>query len=192
MTLEQCLSAGRELGYPVALKGVSSVIVHKSDQGLVKLNLADEDALKQAFQAIRAAVEQAGAPFEGVLVTEMLKIDFELIAGVKIDPGFGPMLLVGSGGVLVEMLKDTQLAAAPVNAQQARALVERLACLPVLRGYRGRQAVDMDALCNVLVRLSELAWSCRHSLAELEINPLAVSADRLVALDARGLAQSPQ
>ena len=190
MTLSESLAAARELGYPVALKGVSRVIVHKSDQGLVKLNLADERAVTQAFEAIRSAVEAAGASFEGVIVTEMLKVEFELIAGIKVDPGFGPMLLVGTGGVLVEMLRDTQLAAAPVNAAQARAMVERLACLPVLKGYRGHQAADMDALCNTLVRLSELAWACQDRLVELEINPLAVSKGRLVALDARGLIQS--
>ncbi|GEQ77481.1 acyl-CoA synthetase [Comamonas testosteroni] len=192
MTLDECLAAGRELAYPVALKGVSSVIVHKSDQGLVKLNLTSDADLRQAFSAIQQAVESAGAPFEGVIVTEMLKVDFELIAGVKVDPDYGPMLLVGSGGVLVEMLKDTQLAASPVNQAQARALVERLACLPVLQGYRGRQSVDMDALCTTLVRLSELAWNCRLSLVELEINPLAMSGGRLVALDARGLVRDDQ
>jgi len=192
MGLDECLAAARELGYPVALKGVSSVIVHKSDQGLVKLNLADEAALRQAYAAVEAAVAAGGAPFEGVLVTEMVPVDFELIAGVKVDPGFGPMLLVGSGGVLVEMLGDTQLAAAPVSPAQARVLVGRLACLPMLQGYRGRRPADMDALCATLSRLSELAWSLRDSLAELEINPLALSGGRLVALDARGSVRTPQ
>jgi len=191
-TLDACLAAARALGYPLVLKGLSSVIVHKSDHGLVQLPIVDESSLTQAYHTIEQNLVRAGAPFEGVLLTPMVKVDFELIAGVKVDPDFGPMLLVGSGGVLVEMLKDTQLAAAPVSLQQADALLERLACLPMLQGYRGTQAVDKQALCTLLVRLSELAWACRDQLVELEINPLALSAGRLLVLDARGTVRSAQ
>lgn len=189
-TREQCLSACRDLGFPLVAKAVSTVVVHKSDHGLVKVRLADEGAVLAAFDELQAAMQGLEAPFEGVLLTEMVDVDFELIAGIKVDPGFGPMLLVGSGGVLVEVFKDTKLAQAPVTHAQAMALITDLKCLPLLQGYRGKAAADMEQLCSLLVKLSELAWAYKDQLEELDINPLALSRGRLVALDARALAHS--
>ncbi|MBH1965698.1 MAG: acetate--CoA ligase family protein [Comamonadaceae bacterium] len=189
-TREQCLSACRDLGFPLVAKAVSTVVVHKSDHGLVKVRLADEGAVLAAFDELQAAMQGLEAPFEGVLLTEMVDVDFELIAGIKVDPGFGPMLLVGSGGVLVEVFKDTKLAQAPVTHAQAMALITDLKCLPLLQGYRGKAAADVEELCSLLVKLSELAWTYKDQLEELDINPLALSRGRLVALDARALAHS--
>lgn len=190
MTREQCVSACRELGFPMVAKAVSTVVVHKSDHGLVKVRLSDEAAVLTAFDELQRAMDGLGAPFEGVLLTEMVDVDFELIAGIKVDPGFGPMLLVGSGGVLVEVFKDSKLAQAPVTPAQAMALIADLKCLPLLQGYRGKAAADMDELCGLLVKLSELAWACKDQLTELDINPLALSKGRLVALDARAATHS--
>lgn len=185
MTRDQCLEAGRAIGYPLVLKAISSVVVHKSDHGLVKIRLADEAALAQAFDGVQAAMVALKAPFEGVLVTEMVAVDYELIAGIKTDPDYGPMLLLGSGGVLVDLVQDTQLAPAPVSRDQAQAMVASLRCFPVLQGYRGRPGADLEELCDILVALSELAWMHRAQLSELDINPLALSQGRLLALDAR-------
>ncbi len=185
MTRDECLEAGRAIGYPLVLKAISSVVVHKSDHGLVKIRLADEAALTAAFDAVQAAMDALKAPFEGVLVTEMVAVDYELIAGIKVDPDYGPMVLLGSGGVLVDLVQDTQLAPAPLSREQAQAMVASLRCFPVLQGYRGRPGADIGELCDILVALSELAWTYRTQLTELDINPLALSDGRLLALDAR-------
>lgn len=184
-TAVDALDAARHIGYPVALKAVSSVVVHKSDHGLVRVQIANESSLRATFAEVRASMDKLHAPWEGVIVTEMISVDFELIAGVKVDPGFGPMVLVGAGGVLVEVMRDTRIAQAPVNLAQARAMVSSLQCLPLLNGFRGRAGLPTDALEQVLVHLSRLAWELKDQILEIDINPIALSGGRLVALDAR-------
>lgn len=182
---DQAVRAARDIGYPVVIKAVSGVVVHKSDHGLVKVRLTDEASVRRAFESLRQGMIDLKAPFEGVLVTALVEIDFELLVGIKVDDGFGPMVMVGAGGVLVEVLKDTALAPAPLTADQAEAMVSSLKCLPLLKGYRGRAGADMRQLTDLLVRLSQLAWAYRHCITELDINPLALAAGRLVVLDAR-------
>jgi len=184
-TLEECKRAGAEIGYPLVLKAVSSAVVHKSDHGLVKIRIAGENQLAAAFDVIAGNLARLDALYEGVLVTEMVDVDYELIAGIKNDPSFGPMVLMGSGGVLVEVLKDTSLAQAPLSLPQAKAVVESLKCYPLLQGYRGKAGLSLDDLCMLLVNLSRLALAHKDQLTELDINPLAVANGRLIALDAR-------
>jgi len=128
----------------------------------------------------------AGVPaLDGFLVTEMWRADAELILGIQHDPDFGPMVMVGAGGVLVELMKDVQLAPAPLSHATARRMLARLRSLPLLTGFRGRPPADLDTIADVLVRLGTLAAGAQGQIRELDINPLFVAGNRVVAADAR-------
>jgi acyl-CoA synthetase (NDP forming) len=185
-TAEEAVAAAREIGGAVALKAVSAQIVHKSDVGAVQLNVRGDEAVRAACEAIAAAARAAGVPvLDGYLVTEMWKADAELILGIQHDPDFGPMVMVGAGGVLVELMKDVQLAPAPLSHATARAMLDALKSRALLTGFRGRPPADLDAIADALVRLGALAVASQGRLRELDINPLFVAGDRIVAADAR-------
>lgn len=185
-TAEQAVDAARSLGGAVAIKAVSARIVHKSDIGAVRLGVQGDDAVRSACAAIAAAAQAAGvASLDGYLVTEMWKADTELILGIQHDPDFGAMVMVGAGGVLVELLKDVQLAPAPLSHATARRMLDALKSRPLLAGYRGRPPADLDAIADALVRLGALAAACGGRLRELDINPLFIAGGRIAAADAR-------
>jgi acetyltransferase len=182
-----------EIGYPVVLKLYSQTITHKTDVGGVKLDLATAAAVKRAFTAIKkSVVEKAGAKhFLGVTVQTMIKLDgYELILGSSLDPQFGPVLLFGTGGQLVEVFKDRALALPPLNVTLARRWMERTRIFTALQGVRGRPPVDLVALEQLLVRFSQLVVEQRW-VKEIDINPLLVSPERLIALDARVVLHEP-
>jgi acetyltransferase len=182
-----------EIGYPVVLKLYSQTITHKTDVGGVKLDLANAAAVKRAFTAIKkSVVEKAGAKhFLGVTVQAMIKLDgYELILGSSLDPQFGPVLLFGTGGQLVEVFKDRALALPPLNVTLARRWMERTRIFTALKGVRGRPPVDLVALEQLLVRFSQLVVEQRW-IKEIDINPLLASPGRLVALDARVVLHEP-
>lgn len=180
------VQAAREIGGAVAIKAISAQIVHKSDIGAVKLGLVGDDAVRAACEAIAEAARQAGvAQLDGFLVTEMWKADTELILGIQRDPDFGPLVMVGAGGVLVELMKDVQLAPAPVSHAAARAMLSRLRSQPLLTGFRGREPADLDVIADAIVRLGQLAVSADGRVQELDINPLFVAGQRIAAADAR-------
>jgi acyl-CoA synthetase (NDP forming) len=120
----------------------------------------------------------------GVLVQPMIPAGIELMAGARIDPQLGPLILVGLGGILVELLKDVAIELAPVTAAEARGMLERLKGAALLRGFRGSAPVDIDQLCDVIVRLSEFAADNQEGIIELDVNPLICAANRIVAVDA--------
>jgi acetyltransferase len=193
-TEKEAVAAAAAIGYPVVLKLHSETITHKTDVGGVCLNLKDEAAVRGAFQAIRASVaEKAGAEhFGGVTVQPMAKLDgYEVIVGSSLDPQFGPVLLFGSGGQLVEVYKDRALALPPLNTTLARRLMEQTKIFKALQGVRGRKAVDLAALEQLLVRFSQLVVEQRW-IQEIDINPLLASSDRLLALDARIVVHPPE
>ena len=182
-----------EIGYPVVLKLYSQTITHKTDVGGVKLDLANAAAVKRAFTAIKkSVVEKAGAKhFLGVTVQAMIKLDgYESILGSSLDPQFGPVLLFGTGGQLVEVFKDRALALPPLNVTLARRWMERTRIFTALKGVRGRPPVDLVALEQLLVRFSQLVVEQRW-IKEIDINPLLASPGRLVALDARVVLHEP-
>ncbi|MDP9263442.1 MAG: GNAT family N-acetyltransferase, partial [Acidobacteriota bacterium] len=182
-----------ELGFPVVLKLFSHTITHKTDVGGVKLNLRDERALRDAYRAIQQAVtEKAGAAhFQGVTVQPMVALDgYELILGSSLDPQFGPVLLFGLGGQMVEVFRDRALALPPLNSTLARRLMERTRIFSALQGVRGRKPVDLAALEALLVRFSQLVVEQRW-IKEIDINPLLASPERLLALDARVVLHQP-
>ena len=183
---DAAVKAAQSIGGPVVIKAVSARIVHKSDIGGVKLGIQGDGAVRDACEAIAQAALGAGvAQLDGFLVTEMWRADTELILGIQCDPDFGPLVMVGAGGVLVELMKDVQLAPAPVSHATARAMIERLRSLPLLTGYRGRAPADLDAVTDVLVRLGALAASGDARIQELDINPLFIAGNRVAAADAR-------
>lgn len=186
-TAQEAGKMAAELGFPVVVKLHSETITHKTDVGGVKLNLQTSAEVEAAFQAIQKSVtEKAGAEhFLGVTVQPMIKVEgYELIIGSSIDPQFGPVLLFGTGGQLVEVFKDRALALPPLNTTLARRMIERTKIYTALKGVRGRKSVDLGALEKLLVRFSQLVVEQRW-IKELDINPLIASPEGLIALDGR-------
>jgi len=185
---DEAAKQAEAIGFPVVVKLNSRTITHKTDVGGVKLNLANAAAVKKAFAEIKQSVtEKAGSQhFEGVTVQAMIKLTdaYELIIGSSIDSQFGPVLLFGSGGQLVEVYKDRSLALPPLNGTLARRMMEQTKIYTALKGVRGRKPVDLPALEQLLVRFSQLVVDQRW-IKEIDINPLLVSPERLVALDGR-------
>jgi acetyltransferase len=185
---EQAVEAAERFGYPVVLKLHSLTISHKTDVGGVMLNLRDRAAVEAAFARIREAVtaSKGAAAFVGVSVQPMIRADgaYEIILGSSLDPAFGPVLLFGTGGQLVEIYKDRSLALPPLNATLARRMMEQTKIYSALKGVRGRKPVDLNRLEQLLVQFSHLVVEQRW-IKEIDINPLLVSADTIVALDAR-------
>lgn len=193
-TESQAAEFAQAIGYPVALKLNSETITHKSDVGGVKLNLQSREVVLQAYRDIEAAVREKAGPehFLGVTVQPMVKLDgYELILGSSVDAQFGPVILFGSGGQLVEVYDDSALALPPLNSTLAARLMEQTKIFRALKGVRGRAAVNMPALENVLVDFSRLVVE-QPSIKELDINPLVVSEERVIALDARVVLQDPK
>lgn len=180
--------AAAEIGGRLALKILSPDILHKSDVGGVILDLATPAAAAEAARHMRSRVllRQPGARIEGWSVQRMVSLPgaFELIAGLSVDPTFGPVVLFGHGGVGVAAIGDTALALAPLNLELAHELISRTRVFQQLKGYRNRPPVDLDALAGVLVQLSRLATDLGR-VAELDINPLLADDAGVVALDAR-------
>ena len=175
----------RELGFPVVLKLHSTTITHKSDVGGVQLNLEDETAVRQAWQRIRAAVP--AADFAGVTVQPMVRMKgTELILGCSQDPQFGPVLLFGAGGTLVEVFQDKALELPPLSPLLANKWMQRTRIYRALQGVRGEAAVDLAQLAEILVNFATLVSAVRD-IAELDINPIITSSQGIVALDARVL-----
>jgi acetyltransferase len=190
---DEALQCAKKIGYPVVLKIFSETITHKSDVGGVRLNLTDEAKVRSAYQAIKTGVAEKVGPqhFSGVTVQPMVKSDgYELILGSTVDPQFGPVILFGSGGQLVEVYRDRALALPPLNTTLAQRLMEQTRIYTALKGVRGRKAVDLPALEGLLVRFSQLVVE-QPWISEIDINPLLASGDRLLALDARIVLHDP-
>ncbi len=187
-TEEMAVEWAIKTGFPVVLKLHSKTITHKSDVGGVILNLNSIDEVKTAFKSIKKSVtEKAGAEhFQGVTVQPMIKSGdgYEIIVGSSLDAQFGPVLLFGTGGQLVEVFKDRSLALPPLNTTLARRMMEKTKIYHALKGVRGRKPVDLVALENLLVRFSNLVIE-QPMIKEIDINPFLVSAERIIALDAR-------
>ena len=177
----------KRLGWPVVLKVFSNTITHKTDVGGVQLDLHNAAAVRRAWRAIEKSVgKKAGAgEFRGVTVQPMIaRGGVELILGSSVDPQFGPVLLFGAGGEMVEVMEDRALGLPPLTATLARRLMERTRIFRALAGVRGRAPVDLDALAQLLVAFSHLVSEQRW-IAEIDINPLLATSERLLALDAR-------
>jgi acetyltransferase len=186
-TEDKAVELAREIGYPVVVKLHSETVLHKTDVNGVHLNLGDDEAVRRAFRAIESSVNENTGPgnFLGVSVQAMVKVSgYEIILGSSFDPQFGPVLLFGSGGQLVEVYKDSALALPPLNTTLARRMMEQTKIYAALRGVRGRKPINLDSLAELMVRFSQLVVE-QPWIKETDINPLLVWPDRMLALDAR-------
>ena len=182
---EEAAGAAVRLGLPVALKVCSAQITHKSDLGGVELGLGSPAEVREAYRRVRAAGDAIpGAQVDGVLVTAMRGGGLELLAGVTMDPTFGPVLTVGLGGLWVEILRDISLRVLPVDPAEVKRMLNELRGAALLHGSRGRPRADLDRLAAVVCALGDAAVSLGSSLRALEVNPLWVSGGRVEALDA--------
>jgi acyl-CoA synthetase (NDP forming) len=174
------------MGFPVVLKVLSPEVTHKSEVGGVELNLRTADEVRLAFGRIRDALakHQPAARFEGVAVQPMAKPGLELIAGIVRDERFGPLIVVGLGGIFVELLKDTALRLAPVDVKEARTMLLSLRGAAMLHGVRGSAAVDLDAVANAIAKLSEFA-AATPEIKEMDLNPIVAFPSGIITLDAR-------
>lgn len=187
---DEAVSAADAIGYPAVLKLFSETITHKTDVGGVQLNLTDADSIRRAYRAIDMSVCDRAGPghFQGVTVQPMIRRDgYELIVGSSLDAQFGPVLLFGTGGQLVEVFRDRALALPPLTTTLARRMMEQTRIFEALQGVRGRKPVDLSALEQLLVRFSRLVVE-QPWIREADINPLLASPEGLLALDARVIA----
>jgi len=183
---DAAVSAAQKLGFPVAMKVESPDIPHKTEAGVIRLNLKTPDEVKAAYEAVMANAGKYNtrAKINGVLVQPMASAGTEIMVGAKIDPAFGPLIVAGLGGILVELLKDTALEIAPINPAEAKAMLGRLKGRAMLEGFRGSEPVDQNKLANIIVRLSEFIDDQQDIVAELDVNPLICAGSRIVAVDA--------
>jgi succinyl-CoA synthetase beta subunit len=178
-TLAEALPRAAAIGYPIAAKVVSPLVVHKSEAGGVAVGIADDGALRQVFQRF------AGLPgFAGVLLEEMVS-GTELIVGAKIDYQFGPVVLLGIGGTGVEIYKDVVLRMAPVNDADIRDMIEELKGTQLLKGYRGAAPVNRESLKQLLKRFSELVMEVEAEIESIDLNPVMCSPAGCKVADAR-------
>ena len=173
---DDAVKAAEKLGYPIVLKVDSPDIPHKTEAGVVRLNLNNADAVRTAYAAIlaNAKAHAPQAKINGVLVQEMVTGGVEVIIGVSYDPQLGPTLLFGTGGVMVEVYKDVAMRHCPITTNEAHEMIAEVKGAKLLQGFRGQPAGDIDALAAVLVKVSHLAVNLEGELAELDINPLLV------------------
>jgi acyl-CoA synthetase (NDP forming) len=181
---DEAADIAQRVGLPVALKICSAQITHKSDIGGVALGLNTEAEVRAAYEKVRAAGDAVtGAAIDGVLVTPMRTGGTELLAGVTVDPTFGPVLAIGLGGVWVEIMGDTSLRVLPVDAAEAKRMLGELRGLPLLQGARGTRPADLDVLADAITGISRVALELGGALRALEVNPLWVNGDQVEALD---------
>jgi len=183
---DDAVRAAAKLGFPVALKMESPDILHKTEAGVIRLNLRTDEEVSRAYTAIMTNAGKLGRSprINGVLVQPMAPSGTEIMVGAKIDPQFGPLIVAGLGGILVELLKDTAVELAPITTCEAKAMLGKLKGRAALAGFRGAEPVDQDKLAEVMVRLAELADDQKDLIAELDVNPLICSGGRIMAVDA--------
>lgn len=177
-TVQAAVEAAISIGFPAVLKTAAPGITHKSDVDGVRVELTDEDAVRNAYEDV------TGRLGKDVTVAAMVPSGVEMALGVITDPTFGPLVLVGAGGVLVEVLHDRALGLPPIDATAARRLIDRLAMRPILDGVRGAEPADVDALANAITRLSVLATDLGDLIAAIDVNPVLVGRRTCVAVDA--------
>jgi acyl-CoA synthetase (NDP forming) len=185
-TAKEAVEAASEFGYPVVLKIVSPEVTHKSDVGGVKLDLGSAEAVAAAFEEITKAVkdQQPDAHIEGVAVQKMARPGIEVIVGMSKDPQFGPVLMFGLGGILVEVLKDVAFRIVPLEPRDARQMIREIKGFPVLEGFRGQEPADLEALEKLLLKVSAFV-EAHAEIEELDLNPVFAYKDGALAVDAR-------
>jgi acyl-CoA synthetase (NDP forming) len=185
-TADEAAQVAQSLGFPIVLKIVSPQITHKSDVGGVALNLNSADEVKAAFERVVASAKKAepSATIEGVAVQRMERAGTEVIVGMTTDPQFGPVMMFGLGGVMVEILKDVAFRVVPINERDARQMIDEIKGKPLLDGYRGSEPADIGKLRELLLKVSSFI-EAHPEVAELDLNPVFAYKDGAIAVDAR-------
>ncbi len=185
-TRDEAAKVASQLGFPIVLKIVSPQITHKSDVGGVALGLTSADEVGAAFDRIVASAKQhvPNATIGGVAVQRMEKQGVEVIIGITKDPQFGPVMMFGLGGVLVEVLKDVAFRVVPIEERDARQMIEEIKGYPLLQGYRGQEPTDLAKLRELLLKVSSFV-EAHPEVAELDLNPVFAYKDGAIAVDAR-------
>ena len=185
-TKRETISVSKEMGFPVVLKITSPDIVHKSDSGGVKLGIANATQAGKAYSEIMLSIKQRypGAIIHGLTVQKMAPPGIQVIVGMNKDPQFGPVLMFGLGGILVELLKDVSFRIVPVTKRDATEMISEIKGYPLLEGYRGQEPANIDALQDIIVRVSQFVERTPE-IKELDLNPIFAYRDKAVSVDAR-------
>jgi len=173
-------NAVSEIGFPLVMKGSSSSITHKTEKGLIRVDIRNENEAVTAFEEIMEKMDGQG---EGVLVQEMIKGQRELVVGLTRDPQFGPCVMFGLGGIFTEILKDISFRVAPLEKQDALDMMQEIKGHKILKAVRGMEPVDMDTLAQILINVGRIGLE-NEAIKEIDINPLILSGARPVAVDA--------
>jgi acyl-CoA synthetase (NDP forming) len=190
-TREEAIAHSQELGFPVVLKIVSPDILHKTDVGGVKLNLNTEENVGNAYDEIISVIkkQEPAAKIQGVSVQPMARPATEVIIGMSKDPQFGPVLMFGLGGILVEVLKDVSFRIVPLTKRDANEMIREIKGYPILEGYRNQEPANIALLEETLLKVSTFVES-RPEIKELDINPIFAYRDNVLAIDARVILES--
>lgn len=182
-SVEEAVSEAKRIGFPVAMKIVSEDVIHKSDIGGVKLNLASEQSVSDAFQEISNIAQDAGLRLDGVIITEMIKGGVETIIGCSEDAEFGSYIIFGLGGVFVELFKDVSVRVLPLCAQDAEEMVKEVKSSMLLLGYRSEKTKHIAGLVDIITKMSRLVLE--EQIAEVDLNPVIVRENDVYVVDAR-------
>jgi len=183
---EEAVAFAKAIGFPVVLKIVSQDVLHKSDSGGVKLNITNEEGVSRAYDEILTSVKKAvpSAKIEGVSVQNMARSGLEVIIGLSKDPQFGPVLMFGIGGILVEIMKDVAFRIVPLTRRDAREMIREIKGYPLLEGYRGMEPANIPLLEEMLLKVSNFAEE-NPDVREMDLNPVYAYRDNALAVDAR-------
>jgi acetyl-CoA synthetase (ADP-forming) len=177
---EECMKAAHAIGYPLVLKGCSPSLAHKTEKGMVRVDVRSEQEAVLAFEELTSRMEGNG---KDILVQEMIRGTRELVAGMTRDPQFGPCVMFGLGGIFTEILKDIAFRVAPLEKRDALDMTQEIKAHKILGAVRGMPAADLDLLCDILVKVGEIGME-NEFIQEIDINPLILSGDKPVAVDA--------
>ncbi len=185
--IEEAIKKAKEIGYPVVFKILSVDIIHKSDAGGVILDIKDENELKNSYNKILENVKRfnPGARIDGLTLQRMAEPGVELIIGGTKDPQFGPVLMFGVGGIFVELFKDVSFRLVPISKLDAYEMIREIRGFKLLEGYRGKEPVDLKALEELLLKVSNFFYEYKEFVKEIDLNPVVAYPDKLLILDAR-------
>ena len=179
-SVEGLVKATQDIGYPVVLKGCASEIAHKTEKGLIQVDIRNDDEARIAFEEIKAGMKGREAT---VLVQEMVKGQRELVIGLTRDAQFGPCVMFGLGGIFTEILKDISFRVAPLEKRDALEMMQEIKGHKILGAVRGMEAADLDQLCEILIRVGQIGLD-HEEIKEVDINPVILAKGRPVAVDA--------
>lgn len=189
----EAIRISKELGFPVVLKIASPDIVHKSDSGGVRLGVANATQVGKAYSEIMSSIKEKypDAAIQGLAIQRMAPPGLEVIVGMSKDVQFGPVLMFGLGGILVEVLKDVSFRIVPITRRDAAEMIREIKGYPLLEGYRGQEPADISALEELMVKVSQFVEQ-NPEIKELDLNPIFAYRDRAIAVDARIILETPE